>query len=90
MKNILFKLKRFLSKLASPFKSTKVQVVYDKDLEKLLTSINELENVHNSIHHCHSCKKVITLDNLTAFFREEGKYHFLCEDSICLSKYLDQ
>lgn len=89
MKILWVKIKRFLSKIVSSFKSTKVKLVHDADLEKMLSSIGELEKIKLGQHKCHSCKKTISLTNFGAIYREGNKYYFLCNDYNCLSKFLD-
>jgi hypothetical protein len=88
MKVLWLKLRQYLSRFVMSFKTTKLQLLYDKDVETLLLSIGELENIKAGKHKCHSCGVIITLDNLGAIFRENGKYYFLCNENKCLTKFL--
>lgn len=89
MKLFWFKIKHFILNFFGLFKTKKVNVIHDNDVEKLLSSIGELEKVKSSQRSCYSCGREISLNNFGAIYREGGKYHFLCDDYNCLSKFLE-
>lgn len=90
MKLIFLKIKQFFSNLLSFNRSTKINFVFDKDIENLLFEIGELENIKSLKHKCYSCDKLITVDNVGAIFRENDTYKFLCDDTNCLSKFMNK
>lgn len=69
-----------------------IKSIHDSDLEDVLKKVNIWEDVNASKVKCRFCDKVITLDNLYAFFAQGQKICVVCNEPTCvqeLSKILD-
>lgn len=63
-----------------------IKSIHDSDLEGVLKKVNIWEDVNASKVKCHFCDKVITLDNLYAFFAQEQKICVVCNAPACVQE----
>jgi len=66
----------------------KIPAVFKEDLNKLLTSINEIEPIENGERICQACFKIITLENIQLIIpRSGGVFHYVCNSPVCIEDY---
>lgn len=63
-----------------------IHAVHDRDLEKLLESLDLLEDVRAGKVHCYLCKRIVTLDNLGCIFPEQKEIRICCDKPECFFK----
>jgi hypothetical protein len=61
----------------------KIHAVHDRDLEKLLKSLNLLEDLLAGKIECYLCKCKITMNNLGFIFPEKGEIRICCDKPDC-------
>jgi len=86
MKLIIFRIKSFFKKLPELFKSTKVKMVYDSDLDHLIESLGIKTKVADGVFSCRFCNAQINHENLGAIQKDGGDLKFICMKLECLSK----
>ena len=72
----------------SKSKEQTISAVHEKDLKKLLTSLNLLKEVNDGHIKCNFCGKTITLENLQCIYPANSKIVFCCDDIVCFEKTL--
>lgn len=90
MSKIWKRVKVFFTNLIRSFRTSKIRFVDEKDAEKLLDSIGELDKLKSGHISCCSCGKTITIENFSSFYREGEQYYFICDDYKCFSKFTSQ
>lgn len=60
-----------------------IHAVHDRDLEKLLESLNLQEDVRAGKVQCYVCKHTITMDNIGCIFPEQREIRFCCDKPEC-------
>lgn len=86
MKLFIFKIKKFFKTIPELFKSTKVKMVYDSDLNNLIESLGIKKKIENGDFSCRFCSVPITHENLGAIQKDSGELKFICTKLECLSK----
>lgn len=72
---------------------TKLNVVYDEDLEVLLNRLNLAEKIEQGKVKCKFTNEIITLENLHTIFPEEGTIKVVCDSPEAiklLSEYINE
>ena len=83
---ILYYIKNQIKYFFAKFRKTKLKVVHDRDLPRLLESLGILNRVQKGLFHCAQCKEVITLYNLGVIFRKKNKIYLICSKQDCLAQ----
>lgn len=71
---------------------TKLNTVYDNDLEELLIKLNLYDNIKAGKIKCKFTGEIITLDNLHSIFPEENTIKVVCDSPNAiklLSEYIN-
>lgn len=68
--------------------NNKMKAVHDKDLEKLLKSLNVYDDVVNRKCTCLFCRNIITLENIDSIVPYEQTIQFTCDNTDCHTKLL--
>lgn len=83
----LEKIKKFLRSLPINIRKSKVNFVYDSDLDTLLQNLEVGDNIVKEKFRCLVCDETITKDNLGAIIKKDSKIKFLCNKPMCLINY---
>lgn len=69
-------------------KENQMKAVHDKDLEKLLRSLNVYDDVIDGKFKCLFCNNKITLDNIDSIVPYNNSVQFTCDKSECHLKLI--
>jgi hypothetical protein len=66
----------------------KIPAVFKEDLQRLLKSINELEQIERGERICKVCSKVITTENIQLIIPRQSKsFDFVCDSPVCVEEF---
>lgn len=68
----------------------KIPAVADKDLRKLLKSLDLLENLEKHLLLCSICEKALSLENIGCIYPKEHEIKLCCDNLKCLQKAVDE
>lgn len=66
-------------------KKVNLPAIHDKDLEKILSDYNLIEDFKSSRLNCFNCNSLIDSDNLTGIIVENKTLAFVCDNPDCLA-----
>lgn len=69
-------------------KENQMKAVHDKDLEKLLKSLNVYEDVINGNFKCLFCNNGINLENIDSIVPYDNTVQFTCDNPECHLKLI--
>lgn len=79
-------IKNLISFFIRRFKVKRIKVVHDDDLERLLNSLDLLDDLKSGKIKCELCDEIITKENIGAFFKEKGEVKIICDQTSCNNK----
>lgn len=69
--------------------SDKISAVSDKDLVKLLKSLNLLDKINSNELKCSHCNDIITLDSVGCIYPYDNKINICCDRLSCYQSVLE-
>jgi len=82
----IFNLKRMFKIFKSRFIKSKILAVHENDLEKLLISLNLINDLKEGRISCNTCGKKINLNCIGGLKKQKGSVIIFCDKFHCISE----